>query len=40
MISDAWDGITKKLINISTKQWWMRLENVVEEGRGHIEQLL
>ena len=39
-ISYAWDRLTKKVINNSMKQWWMRLEKVVEEGGGHIERLL
>ena len=39
-ISDAWDRLTKKIINNSIGQWRMPLENVVEEGGGRIEHLV
>ena len=29
VISDVWDRLTKKFINNSIDQWWMRLEKVV-----------
>ena len=38
--SDAWDRLTKKLINNSIDEWRMRLEKVVGEGGGHIEHLI
>ena len=37
-ISDAWDRLTKKFINNSVNQWWMRLEKAVRSG-GHTEHL-
>ena len=40
VISDAWDRLTKKFINNSITQWWMRLEKAIEEESGHIELLI
>ena len=34
------DRLTKKFMNNSIDQWFMRLEKVVEEGGGHIVQLI
>ena len=39
-ISDAWDRLTKEIINNSIDQWQMRLEEVIEEGGGQIEHLI
>ena len=39
-ISCAWDRRTKKFIDNSVNQWRKLLEKVVEEGRGHIVNLI
>lgn len=39
-ISDGWDRLTEKFINNPINQWQLRLERVVEQGGGHIENLI